>query len=74
MAGKQRTGASDAALLSIKDFARRMGCSDSLARKLCYGRRVASVKFSRNLMIPASEIDRLIRENLTPARSDRELL
>jgi hypothetical protein len=65
----QREGSSAkcAKLLSIRDFAEQMGCSISLARKLCYGRKVAHVKFSKNLMVPASEVDRLIAENLTPA-------
>jgi hypothetical protein len=58
-----------ARLLSIRDFAGQMGCSISLARKLCYGRKVAHVKFCKNLMVPATEVDRLIAENLTPAES-----
>ena len=58
-----------ARLLSIREFAEQMGCSISLARKLCYGRKVAHVKFCRNLMVPSTEVDRLIAENLTPAES-----
>jgi len=61
-----------AKLLSIRDFAEQMGCSISLARKLCYGRKVASVKFSRNLMVLASEVDRLISENVRPALSNAD--
>jgi hypothetical protein len=61
-----------ARLLSIRDFAEQMGCSISLARKLCYGRKVAHVKFCKNLMVPVSEVDRLIEANLTPALSGTE--
>ena len=61
-----------AKLLSIRDFAEQMGCSISLARKLCYGRKVAHVKFCKNLMVPASEVDRLIEANLTPALTGTE--
>jgi hypothetical protein len=65
--GRDRSATESTALLSIRDFAKQMGCSVSLARKLCYGRKVAHVKFSRNLMVPVGEVDRLIAENLTPA-------
>jgi hypothetical protein len=58
-----------ALLISIEEFANRMGCSISTARKLAYGRRISTVKFNKNLMVPASEVDRLIAENLTPAES-----
>jgi hypothetical protein len=61
-----------AKLLSIRAFAEQMGCSISLARKLCYGRKVAHVKFCKNLMVPASEVDRLIEANLTPALNGTE--
>ena len=68
---RHRRASTDGAarLLSIREFAEQMGCSISLARKLCYGRKVAHVKFCRNLMVPASEVDRLISENITPAES-----
>lgn len=56
-----------ALLISIEEFARRMGCSLSTARKLAYGRRISTVKVTKNLMVPVAEVDRLIAENLTPA-------
>lgn len=59
-------------LLSVRDFAVAMGCSVSQARKLCYSRRVASVKYSRSLMVPASEVERLIAEHLIPALAERQ--
>ena len=58
-----------ALLISIEEFANRMGCSLSTARKLAYGRRISTVKFNKNLMVPAEEVNRLIAENLTPAES-----
>jgi hypothetical protein len=66
---RKRTSAPGALLISIEEFANRMGCSLSTARKLAYGRRISTVKFTKNLMVPAAEVDRLIAENLTPAES-----
>ena len=67
MATKQKQGAPGAVLISVQDFADRLGISTSTARKLCYSRTVATVKFNKSLLVPAREIDRLISENLTPA-------
>jgi hypothetical protein len=68
----KQTSKSSAVLLSVRDFADRMGISPSTARKLCYSRAVATVKFNKSLLVPAEEIDRLISENLTPALSAAE--
>jgi hypothetical protein len=65
--GKKRATAPGALLISIEEFANRTGCSISTARKLAYGRRISTVKFTKNLMVPAGEVERLIAENLTPA-------
>jgi hypothetical protein len=73
MAYSRKGKASPGALLiSIEEFANRTGCSISTARKLAYGRRISTVKFTKNLMVPAGEVDRLIAENLTPALADGE--
>lgn len=61
-----------ALLISIEEFANRTGCSISTARKLAYRRRISTVKFTKNLMVPAGEVDRLISENLTPALAGEE--
>lgn len=67
MAYKRTQSTPGAFLISIEQFANQLGCSLSTARKLAYGRKISTVKYSRNLMVPASEVDRLISENLTPA-------
>jgi excisionase family DNA binding protein len=59
-------------LLSVREFARRLGISISTARKLCYTRTISNVKFNKSLLIPVTEIDRLIEENLTPALSPKQ--
>ena len=60
------------ALIPVKEFANRLGCSLSTARKLCYARTVSTVKYSKSLMVVESEVGRLISENLTPALTGTE--
>ena len=55
------------ALISVSEFAGRMGISLSTARRLCYTRTVATVKFNRSLLVPVTEVDRLIQAHLQPA-------
>jgi hypothetical protein len=55
------------ALISVSAFAGRMGISLSTARRLCYTRTVATVKLNRSLLIPVTEVDRLIQAHLQPA-------
>jgi excisionase family DNA binding protein len=57
-------------LITVKELANQLGVSLSTARKLCYSRTVATVKFNKLLMVPGSEVTRLIEENLTPAIAD----
>jgi hypothetical protein len=54
-------------LLTIQMFAMQMGCSIWTARAWAYRGRISSVKIGARLMVPPSEIDRLISENLKPA-------
>jgi hypothetical protein len=54
-------------LLSIKDFAASIGISVWTVRGWAYRGRIASVKLGARLMIPTTELDRLIEENLRPA-------
>lgn len=53
-------------LLPIKDFAARLGVSIWTARGWAYSGRIASCKISRSLLIPTTEVSRLINENLRP--------
>ena len=48
----------------IKDAARRLGISIWTLRKKAYDGDVASVKIGVKLLIPESEIERLVREGL----------
>jgi hypothetical protein len=56
-----------ALLISIEEFANRTGCSISTARKLAYERRISTVKFTKNLMVPAGEVEKLIQKHIKPA-------
>jgi len=53
-------------LLPVKNFAAKLGVSIWTARSWAYAGRISSCKISRSLLIPASEVDRLISENLRP--------
>ena len=67
MESKQMVGRTGPALISVSEFAARMGISLSTARRLCYTRTVATVKFNRSLLVPVTEVDRLIQAHLQPA-------
>jgi len=54
-------------LLKIPAFAQRAGLANVTVWKLVAAQRVASVKIGRSRRIPASELDRLIADGLTPA-------
>jgi hypothetical protein len=54
-------------LQSIKDFAASLGISVWTVRGWAYRGRIASVKLGARMMIPTTELDRLIQENLRPA-------
>jgi excisionase family DNA binding protein len=56
-------------LLSVKDFGALLGVSLWTVRGWAYKGRVASVKLGARMMIPTSELDRLITENLRPTVS-----
>ncbi|WP_390905473.1 helix-turn-helix domain-containing protein [Occallatibacter riparius] len=55
-------------LLSVQAFAKSVGLSPWTVRQYAYSGKVSSVKLGRRLMIPVLELDRIIRENLRPAR------
>jgi excisionase family DNA binding protein len=54
-------------LLPVGEFARQLGISVWTARKLAYSGRISSHKFSKKLLIPATEVDRICAESLRPA-------
>lgn len=53
----------------VKDAARTLGISVWTLRKKAYDGNVASVKIGAKLLIPESEIERLIREGTRPRRT-----
>ena len=55
-------------LQPVKDAARRLGISIWTLRKRAYEGDITSVKIGAKLLIPESEIERLIREGLRARR------
>jgi excisionase family DNA binding protein len=59
-------------LQPVRDAARRLGISIWTLRKKAYTGEVASVKIGAKLLIPESEIERLIHEGLRPRQEARQ--
>jgi hypothetical protein len=57
----------------VKDAAQRLGISIWTLRLKAYKGDVASVKIGVKLLIPQSEIERLIQEGMRPRRSQPEV-
>lgn len=55
-------------LLTVTEFAHRMGISVWTARQWAYHGKIASVKLSKRLQVPATECQRLIDAGLRPAK------
>jgi excisionase family DNA binding protein len=54
----------------VKLAAERLGVSIWTLRKKAYMGDVASVKIGTKLLIPESELERLVQENLRPRRAE----
>ena len=54
-------------LLTVKEFADAVRCTVGVVRKWARARRIATIKISKLLRIPASEVDRLITKGMRPA-------
>jgi excisionase family DNA binding protein len=52
-------------LLTVRDGARRLACSEAYIRKLVFARKVPFVKLGRAVRIRASDLEALIRAGLT---------
>jgi excisionase family DNA binding protein len=59
-------------LQPVRDAARRLGISIWTLRKKAYTGEVASVKIGAKLLIPETEIQRLIHQGLRPRQQDRQ--
>lgn len=55
-------------LLTVTEFARRMGISVWTARQWAYNGKISSVKLSKRLQVPATECQRLFDAGLRPAK------
>jgi len=53
----------------VKEAAERLGISIWTLRKKAYERDIASVKIGAKLLIPESEIERLVQEGMRPRRA-----
>lgn len=58
----------DEILQPVREAARRLGISVWTLRKKAYRGDIASVKIGVKLLIPESEIERLIQEGMRPRR------
>jgi excisionase family DNA binding protein len=56
-------------MLTVAQAASRLGIKEATLRLWIYQRKVAHVKLGRSVRVPENEIERLIKENLIPARS-----
>lgn len=61
-------------LLRIEEFASQLNIKPSTARAWLLRRRIMKVRIGRRaIRIPASEVDRIIREGIVPAREPRDV-
>jgi excisionase family DNA binding protein len=58
-------------LVSIEEAARRLGLRPITVRTWAGARKIARVKLGRRVLIPASEIERLIEASTIPALPER---
>lgn len=58
-------------MLRVAQAAERLGLKEATIRAWLSRRKLAHVKLGRAVRIPEAEVERLIRENLIPAREKR---
>ena len=63
--------ASNPELENLRKFAARLGCSVATARRLCVSRKIASVRYSRTILVPVSEAQRLIESSFVSAITEQ---
>ncbi len=59
-------------LLTVAESAKRLGLKEGTLRLWLSQRKLGYVKMNRAVRVPAEEVERLIRENLVPARDHRQ--
>jgi excisionase family DNA binding protein len=58
-------------MLRVAEVAARLGVRESTIRLWLAQRKLAHVKLGRCVRVPESEIERVVRENLIPAKANR---
>jgi excisionase family DNA binding protein len=58
-------------MLTVADCAGKLGLKEPTIRLWIAKRKIAHVKLGRSVRIPATEVERLIRQNTIPARQER---
>jgi excisionase family DNA binding protein len=58
-------------VLTVAKAAERLGLKEGTLRIWLYQRKLAYVKLGRAVRVPESEVERLVRENLVPARGNQ---
>jgi excisionase family DNA binding protein len=61
------TTKSEPEVIRVREFARRLQVSVWTARAWAYRGKIASCKAGKHLLIPTSEVSRLIAENTRPS-------
>lgn len=56
----------DGGVIKVADFAKRLQISIWTARQWAYRGKIESVKAGKHLLIPVSEVSRLLAEGLRP--------
>ena len=60
----------DGGVIKVADFAKRLQISVWTARQWAYRGKIASCKAGKHLLIPASEVSRLVTEGMRPRVSE----
>ncbi len=59
-------------MLTVNQASAKLGLKEGTLRLWLSQRKLAYVKLGRAIRIPLEEVERLIRENLVPARDQRQ--
>ena len=62
----------DATMLTVNEIAKELGLKPPTIRLWVAQRKVAHFKLGRAVRIPRSELERLMKESLIPARDQRD--
>ncbi len=57
-------------MLTVAETARRLGLKEGTVRMWISRRRLAHLKIGRAVRVPEEEVERIIRENTSPAHTE----